>query len=101
MPIFIEILVAFLLFTLVYFFMLTRRKAKQEMEQKEAVQQQKLQQQFDAIQDRINAFEKRLSNMELIVTDTQFIDPPTNGREAIDLKSEISELKNIIKNLNK
>jgi hypothetical protein len=62
-------------------------------------QQELLMQQVEQLQKTVQTLEKRLHNVETIVTDTQFLDPPTNGREAIDLQAEIASLKKIIQKL--
>ncbi len=62
-------------------------------------QQQALAQQLEKLQQVVQQLEKRLHNVETIVTDTKFVDPPTSGREAINLQAEIADLKKIIQQL--
>lgn len=62
-------------------------------------QYQALQEQLKQQEQRYEQLDERLKNIETIVTDIGFIDPPTTGREAINLKSEISELKQIIQQM--
>lgn len=99
MPIFIGLLAPFLLFIIIigYTFSLANKAFKKGLKQDQ--QQKALAEQMKAVQDNFDVLEKRLGNVEVILTDSQFMDPPTSGREAIDLKSEINELKSIIKNL--
>lgn len=98
MPIFAGLLALCLfLITIGYTFSLASKAFKKGLEQ--ATKQKALAEQMKAVQEHLNLVEKRLGNVEVILTDSQFMDPPTSGREAIDLKSEINELKSIIKNL--
>lgn len=66
----------------------------------QAAKDQKLQEQLQAIIDQQNALEKRLKNVELIVTDARFSDLP-DAKDAIDLKQEMNQLKILIKDLAK
>ncbi|MFK7797250.1 MAG: hypothetical protein AB8E82_07325 [Aureispira sp.] len=65
----------------------------------DAAQQELLLAQVEQLQKNFKQLEKRLNNVETIVTDAKFIDPPTSGREAIDLQAEIADLKKIIQKL--
>lgn len=65
----------------------------------DAAQQELLLAQVEQLQKTVQQLEKRLNNVETIVTDAKFIDPPTSGREAIDLQAEIADLKKIIQKL--
>ena len=49
------------------------------------------------MEEQLAALEKRLSNVETIVTDSKFEE--SSAKEAINLKSELIELKDIIKNM--
>lgn len=97
MPALAGLLALSLLLIIGYIFSASNKAFKEKMEQDK--QQKALTEQVLAVQNHLNTLEKRLNNVEVILTDSQFIDPPTSGREAIDLKSEINELKSIIKNL--
>lgn len=97
MPALAGLLALCLLLIIGYTFSASNKAFKERMEQDK--QQKALAEQVKAVQDHLGILEKRLHNVEVILTDSQFIDPPTSGREAIDLKSEINELKSIIKNL--
>jgi len=100
MPIFLEILlIVFILTGVSYFVRSSRNSTKREKRQEE--QLETLTNNLTVLGDKFENLEKRLANVETIVTDAKFIDPPTSGREAIDIKSELSELKSIIKNLQK
>ena len=104
MPVLIEILAISLVLFCLFLLYSNRAKAQrriQEQEQKQTELMNQLDAQISTIQQNVAAFEKRLTNVEMIVTDANFVDPPTSGREAIDLKSELTELKAIIKNLQK
>lgn len=54
---------------------------------------QALQKQLETQKAQLSDLEKRMSNVEAIVTDSKFVDPPVTGREAIDLQAEIRALK--------
>jgi len=97
MPALAGLLALCLLLIIGYTFSASNKAFKERMEQDK--QQKALAEQVKAVQDHLSVLEKRLNNVEIILTDSQFMDPPTSGREAIDLKSEINELKSIIKNL--
>ena len=97
MPALAGLLALCLLLIIGYTFSTSNKAFKERLEQDK--QQKALAEQLKAVQEQLNIVEKRLGNVEVILTDSQFIDPPTSGREAIDLKSEINELKSIIKNL--
>lgn len=62
-------------------------------------QQKAIAQQLQQLNQLVTDLDKRLRNVEDIVTDVKFEDAPTTGREAINLKSEMNELKMMIKNL--
>ncbi len=62
-------------------------------------QQKAIVQQLQQLNQLVADLDKRLRNVEDIVTDVKFEDAPTTGREAINLKSEMNELKMMIKNL--
>lgn len=68
-----------------------RQNTQKRQEQDQRAQA--LQEQLQAVQNQLAQLEKRLGNVEAIVTDSQFVDPPTNGREAIDLQAEIRAIK--------
>ena len=97
MPALAGLLALCLLLIIGYTFSASNKAFKEKVEQDK--QQKALAEQVKAVQDHLGILEKRLGNVEVILTDSQFMDPPTSGREAIDLKSEINELKSIIKNL--
>jgi len=97
MPALAGLLALCLLLIVGYTFSISNKVSKEGLEQDK--QQKALAEQMKAVQEHLALLEKRLGNVEMILTDSQFIDPPTSGREAIDLKSEINELKSIIKNL--
>lgn len=97
MPALAGLLALCLLLIIAYTFSASNKAFKEKTEQDK--QQKALAEQVKAVQDHLGLLEKRLGNVEVILTDSQFMDPPTSGREAIDLKSEINELKSIIKNL--
>ncbi|MFT5647143.1 MAG: ATP-dependent Lon protease [Aureispira sp.] len=97
MPAFAGLLALCLLLIIGYTFSIANKAVKKGLEQD--TQQKALAEQMKTVQEHLGILEKRLGNVEMILTDSQFIDPPTSGREAIDLKSEINELKSIIKNL--
>lgn len=97
MPTFAGLLALLLLLIIGYAFSLSSKAIKKGLEHDK--QQKALAEQMKAVQNHLDVVEKRLGNVEVILTDSQFMDPPTSGREAIDLKSEINELKSIIKNL--
>jgi peptidoglycan hydrolase CwlO-like protein len=97
MPALVGLLALCLLLIIGSTFFAFSKASKERAEQDK--QQKSLAEQVKAVQNHIGILEKRLGNVEMILTDSQFMDPPTSGREAIDLKSEINELKSIIKNL--
>jgi septal ring factor EnvC (AmiA/AmiB activator) len=99
LPLLEVLAVVFLLSTIYYVVSSSRKATKREKRQEE--QLETLANSLTVMGDQFSNLEKRLTNVETIVTDSKFIDPPTNGREAIDIKSELSELKSIIKNLQK
>jgi len=97
MPALAGLLALCLLLIIGYAFFLSNKALKVGLEQDK--QQEALAEQVKSVQNHLGILEKRLGNVEVILTDSQFMDPPTSGREAIDLKSEINELKSMIKNL--
>lgn len=97
MPALAGLLALCLLLVIGYTFSASNKALKEKMEQDK--QQQAILDQVSNVQKKLAAIEQRLSNVETIVTDAKFIDPPTSGREAIDLKAEITALKSIIQNL--
>lgn len=100
MPIILEILAVVIILSSLYWASLSYRNSKKEQaEQKE--RQKELAAQLSLLQNKLGGLEKRLDNVETIVTDTHFVDPPTTGREAIELQAEMKELKMMIKNLQK
>ena len=54
---------------------------------------------FVLLEEQMAVLEKRLTNVETIVTDTKFEE--NSAKEAINLKSELIELKDIIMNMKK
>ncbi|BDS15200.1 hypothetical protein [Aureispira anguillae] len=97
MPALAGLLALCLLLIIGYTYSASNKAFKDKMEQDK--QHQAILDQLAAAQKKIEAMEKRLGNVEMIVTDAQFVDPPTSGREAIDLKAEITALKSLIQNL--
>ena len=74
--------------------------ANDALKKAQEIRDEKLQDQLQQIIDKQKDFEKRLNNIELIVTDARFIDPP-DGKDAIDLKQEMDQLRVLIKDLAK
>lgn len=66
---------------------------------KDAARLKTLEQQLQNTQAQLDELHKRLHNVEDIVTDTKFVDPPLTGREAIDLQAEIRALKDKLNRL--
>lgn len=97
MPALAGLLALCLLLIIGYTVSASNKALKEKMEQDK--QQKALAERIQAVQDQLSNLEQRLGNVEVILTDSQFMDPPTSGREAIDLKAEINELKTIIKKL--
>lgn len=97
MPALAGLLALCLLLIIGYTVSASNKALKEKMEQDK--QQKALAEQIKMVQDQLGNLEQRLGNVEVILTDSQFMDPPTSGREAIDLKAEINELKTIIKKL--
>lgn len=99
MPIFIAFAALAMLFV---FLTLVRQTdgAKDILSKAQAAKDQKLQDQLQAIIDHQTKLEKRLKNVELIVTDARFSDLP-DAKDAIDLKQEMNQLKILIKDLAK
>lgn len=98
MPPIIGILALSILGILLYFFSNSQNKHTQAVLDDRA-QQEQLTAQLERLQKTVQQLEQRLNNVETIVTDTKFVDPPTSGREAISLQAEIADLKKIIQNL--
>ena len=84
MPTFAGLFVLLLLFIIGYTVSLSKKAIKKGLEQD--TKQKALAEQLKTVQDNFDVLEKRLGNVEVILTDSQFMDPPTSGREAIDLK---------------
>lgn len=98
MPAIVGLLALCILALLLYLFSNSQNKSsKATLETQE--QQKALAAQLAQLQDTVERLEVRLYNVETIVTDTNFVDPPTSGREAIDLQAEIANLKKIIQKL--
>lgn len=97
MPGIVGILALCLLIAIGFIFSNSNSASRKEIEQEQALKA--LDDKLVAVNERLETLEKRLGNVEMIVTDAKFVDPPTSGREAINLQTEILELKNIIKNL--
>ena len=51
------------------------------------------------VSDQFDQLEKRLTNVEMIVTDSKFEEG--SGKEAINLRTELTELKKIIQDIKK
>ncbi len=73
----------------------SRKHVKRELQKEQ--QQQDFLNQFVLMEEQLYALEKRITNVETIVTDTKFEE--NSAKEAINLKSELIELKHIIKNM--
>lgn len=71
----------------------------QQAASKDATRLKTLEQQLKNTQTQLDELNKRLRNVEDIVTDTKFVDPPLTGREAIDLQAEIRALKDKLNRL--
>lgn len=97
MPALVGLLALCLLLIIGYTFSASNKALQEKIEQDK--KQQAILDQVSIVQKQLDEFEQRLNNIETIVTDAKFIDPPTSGREAIDLKAEITALKAIIQNL--
>lgn len=95
----IVVLLAFSLFALLGYVFRSNQNKSTPGVLDDAAQQELLVAQIEQLHKTIKQLEKRLNNVETIVTDTKFIDPPTSGREAIDLQAEIADLKKIIQKL--
>jgi flagellar basal body-associated protein FliL len=89
------LLVVFLVSFGAAYMIFSRKHVKREL-QKEQNQQNFLNK-FVLMEEQLAALEKRLSNVETIVTDSKFEE--SSAKEAINLKSELIELKDIIKNM--
>lgn len=77
------------------YLLFSRKNVKRELQKEQ--QQQAFLDQFVLMEDQLSALEKRITNVETIVTDTKFEE--NSAKEAINLKSELIELKLIIKNM--
>lgn len=98
MPAIVGLLALCIFALLMYQFINNKNQSSQAILDDRA-QQEMLLAQVEQLQKAVQQLEKRLNNVETIVTDTQFVDPPTSGREAINLQAEIADLKKIIQNL--
>ncbi|MGH1335011.1 MAG: hypothetical protein ACRBFS_02710 [Aureispira sp.] len=98
MPPIVGLLALCVLGLLLYLFATSQNKHSQAVLDERA-QQEMLASQVEQLQKTVKQLEQRLKNVETIVTDTKFVDPPTSGREAINLQAEIADLKKIIQNL--
>lgn len=78
---------------------LQQNKKEQKNASEEAAHLKALEQQLNETQAQLDEFQKRLRNVEDIVTDSKFVDPPLTGREAIDLQAEIRALKDKLNRL--
>lgn len=96
-PIVILLLICIVAPIVTYQFVKSNRQEQASSENQ--AQQKELLAQVEQLKNTVQQLEKRLSNVETIVTDAKFIDPPTTGREAINLQAEIADLKKIIQNL--
>ncbi|MCP4437909.1 MAG: hypothetical protein GY810_03115 [Aureispira sp.] len=74
--------------------------AKDVLIKAQEAKDQKLQDQLQEIIGKQTSLEKRLKNVELIVTDEKFTDLP-DAKDSIDLKQEMDQLKILIKDLAK
>ncbi len=93
---FLLLVVGLIAFAVAYMVM-SRKSFKRELLKQQ--QQKEMINKITLIEDNLSSLEKRVTNVETIVTDTKFEE--NSGREAINLKSELIELKSIIKNLQK
>ncbi len=85
---------------LVYFInWLKQNGREQETIAKDNARLKALEQQLQETQDQLGDLQKRLRNVEDIVSDSKFVDPPLTGREAIDLQAEIRALKDKLNRL--
>lgn len=93
----------FLIVILAFVGFLVLRSQQQQKEQqvasKDAARLKALEQQLQDTQAQLGDLQKRLRNVEDIVTDSKFVDPPLTGREAIDLQAEIRALKDKLNRL--
>ena len=99
MPILVGILALCVMF-LIFGLITNNDKQAQKNETEEA----RLKALEDSIQNQkitLEDLEKRVLNIEDIVTDVKFEETPTTGREAINLKAEMNELKTMLINLKK
>ena len=94
--IFLLLVVGLIAFAFAYIVMSRKNFKKELLKQQE---NKALINKITLIEDNLSSLEKRITNVETIVTDTKFEE--NSGREAINLKSELIELKSIIKNLQK
>jgi hypothetical protein len=89
------LLVVFLISFGSAYLIFSRKHVKRELQKEQ--QQQDFLNQFVLMEEQLSALEKRITNVETIVTDTKFEE--NSAKEAINLKSELIELKHIIKNM--
>lgn len=96
-PLIVSIL-ALAVFALLLQLMLRTRSSDRLTAQKDQ-QVKALEQRLEEMSELLAQVQKRLSNVEEIVTDSKFVDPPLTGREAIDLQAEIRALKDKLNRL--
>jgi len=99
MPALVGILALCLLFVVGFTMSNSDKQSKKERAKEDKLKE--LDTTVNSLKDTLNDLEKRMANVEDIVTDAKFEEGPVTGREAINLKAEMSELKSIIRNLKK
>ena len=99
MPIFIALLALALLGFLGLSFGNTEKASKKNSLNEARLKT--IEEQLTSTRNSIQEIEKRILNIEDIVTDVKFEEVPATGREAINLKVEMSELKAMISSLKK
>ncbi len=97
LPIFCIVLAIMILLITGFYISSSRKNFKKELLREKV--QNDMTNKLTIVEEQLNGLEKRLTNVEMIVTDSKFTE--NSGREAINLKSELTELKSIIKNLKK
>lgn len=98
MPLIIGLLALCVTVLLFYLLLNNQNKYSQAVLEDQA-QQKALVEQVDELQKTVEQLETRLHNIETIVTDTKFVDPPTSEQKAINLQAEIADIKKIIQKL--